>query len=253
MTFRERLRAGEETLVGTFIKTPHPHVIEVLSRTALDCLVLDAEHAPFGRESLDLCILAARAGHKPVLVRPPSAAPEHILNALDCGATGVLLPHIRTAAEAALAGRAVRYRPGTRGFAGSTRAAGYTTTPMAQHIQSSDQDVTVIAQIEDREALDNLDGILSCPDLDAVFVGRADLTLSLGESDPDAPAVVAAVEKVCAAGRAHGRTVGMFFSRPTDAPLWISRGARFFILSSDQAFMMAGANALAKQVKPPQP
>ena len=100
MTFRERLRAGE-VLAGTWIKTPHPHVVEVLSLSPLDCLVLDAEHAPFDRRDLDACILAARAGGKPVLVRPASGAHEQLLNVLDLGSDGVIVPHVRSAAEAA--------------------------------------------------------------------------------------------------------------------------------------------------------
>ena len=103
VSFRDQLRAGE-LLAGTWIKTPHPHVVEVLSLSSLDCLVLDAEHAPFDRAALDLCILAARAGGKTVLVRPQSASHEHILNALDCGADGVILPHICSAADAKDAG-----------------------------------------------------------------------------------------------------------------------------------------------------
>jgi 2-keto-3-deoxy-L-rhamnonate aldolase RhmA len=70
VTLKSRLRAGE-LLAGTWVKTPHPHIVEVLALSELDLLVLDAEHAPFGRESLDACILAARAGRAPVLVRAP--------------------------------------------------------------------------------------------------------------------------------------------------------------------------------------
>ena len=107
-TLKKRL-AQKELIVGTFVKTPAPIVVEVLARTALDCVCLDAEHAPFDRGSLDLCLMAARAGGMASLVRVASAAPEHILNALDCGATGVLVPHVRSAAEAEAVVRSVHY------------------------------------------------------------------------------------------------------------------------------------------------
>ncbi len=125
--FAGRLRSGEQ-LAGTWVKTPHPQVVEVLALSPLDCLVLDAEHAPFDRGALDLCILAARAGGTPVLVRPASGSPESILAALDGGADGVVIPHIRSAGEAEAAVRACQYVPGGRGFAGSSRAAGYGRT-----------------------------------------------------------------------------------------------------------------------------
>mgnify|MGYP006165676249 CR=1 FL=1 len=69
--FKSRLASGAP-LLGTFVKTPHPHVVEVLASTGLDCLCLDAEHAPFDRRDLDAGIMAARAGGMPVLVRPAS-------------------------------------------------------------------------------------------------------------------------------------------------------------------------------------
>lgn len=241
--FAERLRSGVQ-LSGTWVKTPHPHVVEVLALSSLDCLVLDGEHAPFDRAALDVCILAARAGGKPVLVRPPSGAPESILAALDCGADGVIVPHIRSAAEAEAAVRACHYVAGGRGFAGSSRAARYTTRGMVTH-RAAARGVTVVAQIEDAEAIDAIPEIAAVEGIDALFVGRADLTVSYGAESPDDPRVVAAVEKVCATAVAAGRTVGMFLGRLEDVGRWRARGASLFILQSDQEFMLAGAARLA--------
>lgn len=247
MTFRDRLHAGD-LLAGTWVKTPHPHVVEVLALSPLDVLVLDAEHAPFDRGTLDLCIMAARAGGKPVLVRPASAAHEHILNALDCGADGVIVPHVRSADEAREIVRACHYVPGGRGFAGSTRAAGYTTLGMTKH-RATAKNVVVIAQIEDVEAVDAIDAIAAVEGIDALFIGRADLTISYAAQTPDDTVVVAAVERICAAGAKAGRTVGMFLGRLGDVPLWREKGASLFILQSDHDFLLQGAAALARDIK----
>jgi len=240
--------AARELVLGCFVKTPHPAVVEVLGLTDLDCLVLDAEHAPFDRAALDLCVLAARAAGKPVLIRPPSSSPEHILNALDLGATGVLLPHIRSAAEAEAAVRASFYGAGGRGFAGSTRAAGYTTRGMAA-ARSAGADVTVIVQIEDIEALEEIEAIAGVPGIDALFIGRADLTVAVGAETPDAPEVIEAVQRICRAGAAAGRTTGMFLGRPSDVGTWRAQGASLFLLSSDHDFMLKGAAALRAEVQ----
>ncbi len=246
MTFKSRLRA-HDLIIGSWIKTPHPHVVEVLAHSKLDVLVLDAEHAPFDRSSLDSCILAARAGSKAVLVRPQSAAHEHILQALDGGADGVIVPHVRSADAAAEIVRACHYgAAGTypaRGYAGSTRAAGYTTLGMAAH-RATAQDVTVIAQIEDAEALDEIEAIAATPGLDALFIGRADLTISMGANTSDDPRVIAAVDRICAAGVAAGVPVGMFLARVSDVPEWRAKGATLFLLQSDQEFLLKGAAAL---------
>jgi 2-keto-3-deoxy-L-rhamnonate aldolase RhmA len=247
VTFQKQLRAGD-LLAGTWIKTPHPHVVEVLSLTSLDCLVLDAEHAPFDRAALDHCILAARAGGKTVLVRPQSANHEHILNALDCGADGVILPHIRSAPEAADAVKACHYIGGGRGYAGSSRAAGYTTKGMTIH-RANAKSVTIIAQIEDVEAVDNIDAIAHVPGIDALFIGRADLTIAYAAQTPDDAVVVDAVERIVAAGKAAGRTTGMFLGRVDDVPMWREKGASLFILGSDHDFLLQGAAKLAEAIR----
>jgi 2-keto-3-deoxy-L-rhamnonate aldolase RhmA len=243
---RDRLRS-RELLIGSWIKTPHPHVVEVLSLSALDLLVLDAEHAPFDRAALDVCIMAARAGGKPVLVRPASASPDYILNALDCGADGVVVPHVRSAQEAREVVKACHYQSGGRGFAGSTRAAGYTTLGMAKHRERA-KDVIIVAQIEDVEALEEIDAICAVDGIDALFIGRIDLTISMDAASPDDPRVVAAVERICEAGQAAGRTIGMFLGRVSDVPQWRARGASLFILQSDQEFLLKGAAALVSEV-----
>lgn len=245
--FKDRLRK-RETIVGTWVKTPHPVVVEVLSMAPLDCLVLDAEHAPFDRATLDACAFAARAGSMPALVRPQSGAPEQILNALDIGAAGVIVPHVRSPAEAQAIARAARYGPGGRGYAGTTRAAGYGGKSMARTRADAD-DIVVIAQIEDIEAVEQVEAIAAVEGIDALFVGRADLTVAYEAETADDPRVVAAVDRICAAGRVAGRTVGMFLPRVSDAPAWRDKGASLFLLASDHDFMTAGAKRLAEAVR----
>ena len=247
VSFRDQLRAGE-LLAGTWIKTPHPHVVEVLSYSSLDCLVLDAEHAPFDRAALDLCILAGRAGGKTVLVRPQSASHEQILNALDCGADGVILPHICSAADAEYAVKACHYVSGGRGYAGSSRAAGYTSKGMAKH-RADAKDVTIIAQIEDIEGVDNIEAIAAVDGIDAFFIGRADLTISFAAKTPDDAIVVDAVDRIVAAGKAAGRTSGMFLGRVGDVGMWREKGASLFILGSDHDFLLQGAAKLAEAIR----
>lgn len=253
LSLKSRLAAGER-LVGAFVKTPSPIVVEVLGLTDLDCLCLDAEHAPFDRLAIDACVLAARAAGMDVLVRVPSAAPEHILNALDCGATGVVVPHVKSAEEARAILRASHYGAATtegggRGYAGSSRAAGYTTRTMGQHMAASAARTVVVLQIEDPEAIEAIDEIAAVEGIDALFVGRVDLTVAYGATSQDDPRVVAAVDAVCEAGVRHGRQVGMFLARVGDVPEWSAKGANLFLLSSDHGFMLAGAAALMAQAK----
>ena len=242
-SFRKRLRRGE-LQVGTFVKTPHPSVVEVLGTSPLDCLCLDAEHAPFDRRDLDAALLAARAADLPTLVRVARADPSDILQALDLGATGVLVPHVTTAAAARAAAHACRYGRGGRGYSGATRAAGYGTRTMQDILSRAADETVLVAQIEDAEALSELDGIAAVDDIDCLFVGRMDLTVSLGARNSSDAVVVEAVEAICAAARRHQRAVGMFAPTDAEAKRWIDSGASLFLLASDQQWIAQGARDL---------
>ena len=89
----------QQPLLGTFIKTPHPHNTEVISKLGFATICLDSEHAPFERHSIDMCILAAKANNQHVIVRLPNDHHDTILNALDLGADGIVVPHIKTAKQ----------------------------------------------------------------------------------------------------------------------------------------------------------
>lgn len=241
--FRDRLRR-REPLLGTFAKTPSSIVCEILGGAPLDCVCIDAEHAPFDRVEIDRCIHALRARDLPSLVRVPGGGPEHLLGALDSGATGVVVPHVKSARHAVDIVRSARYGPGGRGYAGSTRAADFGAKAMSAHLSDSAATTTVVAQIEDIEALEDIDAIASVDGIDCLFVGRIDLTVSYGASSPDDSRVVAAVEAICRAGRTAGRCVGMYVSQVSEVRGWLDLGASFFLLESDQAFLQRGARDL---------
>ena len=245
-SFKQRLAQGD-LLVGTFQKTPHYHVTEVLSLSDLDVVCLDAEHAPFNRESLDACCAIARANGLPALERVTHNSPAAILDALDRGASGVVIPHVRNAEEAQAVAKACAYGEGGRGFAGSTRAAWYATRGMPGHLAGTPSEVSVVAQIEDPEALDEIDAIAAVDGIDALFVGRADLAVALNAGMAD-PVVVEAVEKIVQACNKANRAVGMFVGNLDEIPKWREMGASLFLLASDHALMLQGAAALRAKV-----
>lgn len=247
MNLKAALR-DQTPLIGTFLKTPSAVICEVLGRSDLDLICLDAEHAPFDRGDINDCVLACQRVGKPSLVRIPANRPEHILNALDCGASGVLIPHVMTGEDAAAIAGNAHFGTG-RGYAGSTRAAGYGARKMAEHKAKSEQETVVIAQIEDAEALTHLDDMFAVKAIDAFFIGRADLSVSLGADGPNDPAVIAAVEMICAKGKAAGVTIGMFTANLDEVPKWREAGASLFLLGSDHSFMLQGAADLTKSVR----
>jgi 2-keto-3-deoxy-L-rhamnonate aldolase RhmA len=121
---------------------------------------------------------------------------------------------------------------------------------MAQHLHDSGATTTVIAQIEDAHALPHLDAIAATEGIDCLFVGRMDLTLSLGANSPTDAIVVDAVERICEAGIRHGKAVGMFVPGGEDCMDWQRKGATLFLLASDQQFLLDGARALMSKIAP---
>lgn len=243
--FRTRLLRGDR-LVGSFIKTPTLHATEILGGIGFDFVVIDEEHSPFDRQATDTVLFAARAMGCAGLVRVPSPAPHHLLSVLDCGATGVLVPHVATAALAAQVAAACRYRGGKRGYSGSIRAAGYGGGKMWDYIASADSRTTVVAQIEDPEALDEIDAIAATEGIDALFIGRGDLTAALGAPTNDSPPIRDAVERIAAAAKRAGKPIAVFVGGMKEAEWLRDIGATAFVYSSDQGFMkQAAAKALA--------
>lgn len=246
-TFRERLRC-RQPLFGTFFKTPAHQLMEVLGGAGLDFVVIDAEHAPFDRAALDVCLLAARAHHLPALVRVGSNAGGAILDALDLGATGIVAPHAGNAQQAGAIVAAARYRNGSRGFSNSPRAGNYGLAGMAQHLSDSDRDSVVVCQVEDREAVEQIGAIAAIDDVDCLFIGRADLAVSYGLDDPNHAQVKAAVASVCAAAEKAGKAVAIHIGHVREAQAYLELGVSMFIVGSEQSVLRSAFVDMRKQL-----
>ena len=245
-----RINRGDP-LIGSFLKTPAAQAAEVMGSTRLDLVCIDGEHGPFDRGTIDLCLLALRSLQMPAIVRVPSTAHDVILAALDGGANGIMVPHVWNPAIAEDVARAAHFGPGGRGYAGGPRSSDYGAMNIQAYLDKARNSTVVIVQIEDVAAMEHLDAIAAVPGIDALFIGRMDLTVGLGANSPDAPEVIAAVERICEAGRAHGRSIGMFVSDVAEAAHWQAKGANLFILSSDHRFIQNGANQLADRFHNP--
>ena len=242
-TFRQRLLA-HDPLIGTFIKTPSPLIAEVLALSALDVIAIDGEHAPFGIAEADQCLGMLRACGMPSLVRVANDSSTVLRNALDSGANGVVVPHVTDAGQAASIVSKCHFGAGGRGFAGSTRAADYGTRSMDDYLSASKRHTAVIVQIEDLPALDNVAAIAAVDGVDGLFIGRTDLAVAMQKSPLD-PAVVDTVADIVSACLGAGKPVGMFTPDLTEIPRWRELGTSFFLLGSEHAMILDGANRLA--------
>ena len=238
--FKDRL-VRREPLLGAFIKTPHPTVIEIMARTGHDFLVIDAEHAHFGRAEIDMMMIAGRAVGCPLIVRVPVDTPDWVLNVLDAGAAGVMVPHVNTPDHARRLAKSISYLPGgpgSRGFAGTTRAADYAGRSMAEHLAKTPAETVLICQIEDPEGAQNHAEIAAVDGVDALFVGRADLAVGTGRQDFFDPQVIDLADRIL---RSRGAATGLYAAPGEDLAPFLSAGASLFVVGSDHTAMRRGA------------
>jgi len=208
---KEKLRAGEPVF-GVSVMIPSPQIVEMIAAAGFDWVLLDCEHGTLTLESVELMAMAAEATGITAIARPASRSPEHILQVLDRGVAGVQVPHVNTVAQAREVVDAVKFHPaGRRSLAAGTRAARYDAHgTLADYVKAANEATLIAAQIEDREAVDNLDALLQVPGIDVFFIGPSDLSQSMGHpGDPKAVPVAKAIEESLAKMRAAGRTPGM--------------------------------------------
>jgi 2-keto-3-deoxy-L-rhamnonate aldolase RhmA len=246
--FAHRLRA-REVLVGTFIKSRDPAIVEVLGGVGFDFVILDAEHAPFDRADVALMAMASRAARLPLLVRVPVADGGWIATVLDAGAAGVMVPQVSGAKMAQTLVRAIRYGPGGRGFSPSTPAAEYGARGIKAHLDRQQRETVLICQIEDRVSVSEAGRIAAVDGVDALLLGPIDLTVSLGQTDPLAPEVATLCRNTIAAGTAELKAAGLFLTNLSESAAWQSVGASLFVLGSDQAFLSQAAKSALDQFR----
>ncbi len=246
--FKARIMAGER-MIGTFMKTPAHEVVEVLAKSGLDFLILDAEHAGFDRRSLDVCLAVGRAMDFPLLVRVPDGTPSELLKALDAGAVGVVVPHVDSVEKAQMLGKAGHFGHGGRGYAGSTRWAGFATRPMADILEQSGRETIIIAQIEEPEGVDNIEGIAAADGIDGIFVGPADLSVAFGKTDTSSQELIDSMTKVGAVTKKEGLAYMTFVPNAEAGRDWDQYGFNAYAVASEHTWMLQGAKAVVKGLK----
>jgi 4-hydroxy-2-oxoheptanedioate aldolase len=185
--------------LGTYVGgIADPQIVEIIGLAGFDAAFIDMEHTSFDLSDVQLMVMAAeRVGITPI-VRPPGFDAAFILRLLDMGVQGIQVPHIESPAIARAAVKAVRYPPqGERGMAGASRASDYGKVPLAEHIASSNREISLAVMIEDLAALDQIDEIAAIEGIDIIAVGPSDMSRALGVSGQgDHPKLAAAIERV---------------------------------------------------------
>ncbi len=246
--FKQSITEQGSPLYGFWLALGNPYSAEVCATAGFDWLVIDAEHAPNDLRSVlaQLQALAAYPWH--VVVRPPVGDPNLIKQLLDIGVQTLLVPMVETADQAAAIVAATRYpKQGIRGVGGAlARASRWNAIP--NYLQTANNQMCVIVQVESVNALKNLDAIAAVPGVDAVFIGPSDLAATMGHlGKPDHPEVLPVIENAIQRIQRAGKPVGILTFDDALIKRYAELGCRFIAVGADVILLAQSARALASR------
>ncbi|HET6263116.1 MAG TPA: aldolase/citrate lyase family protein [Chloroflexia bacterium] len=243
-TLKQRLRNGEP-VYGLLSPNYDSFIVEMLGHLGFDFYMLDCEHGPGGPQQAEQVIRACETVGITPLARIRSADPKLILQFLDLGLMGVMMPSVTDADDVKRLVEAVKYPPlGRRGIA-PVRANDYLlgSMPQEEYLRFANEQTLVLPQIETMEAVKNLDSLVRVEGVDGFIVGPRELSLSMGFQDgPAHPEVRQMVDSLFGAVRGAGLIVGTTAATGEDARSLVERGATI-ILASIHGLLRTGAGA----------
>jgi 2-keto-3-deoxy-L-rhamnonate aldolase RhmA len=238
-----------KTPVGTWVMSASPLVAEAVGTAGFDWAVLDMEHSPI--DLMGLVHLLQAVGNTPMLpvVRVPWNDSVTVKRVLDAGATTLLFPFIQNADEAKRAVAATRYPPaGVRGMAGMGRASRFGTT--ANYFKTANDGICTLLQLETTTAITNLEAIAAVPGVDALFVGPADLSGTMGlPGQLDHPDVLAQMADAAKRANALGMPIGSVGGTPETVAKYRAMGYDYVAVASDLGLLMRAAQAAAQALR----
>jgi len=236
---RELWAAGKP-VIGGWCVMPGAFSAELMASMGWDAVTIDAQHGVIGYSEMLAMLQAISTTPATPLVRVAWNQPGEIMRALDAGAYGVICPMINDAAECAAFVQACRYPPQGYRSSGPTRAIVYGGS---DYLAKANDEILAFAMIETAAGLANLDAIVATPGLDGIYIGPSDLSLGLGGppgQDSDAPALMAAFDKILAAGKAAGVRVGVHTASVAYSQKMLQRGFDMVTVGADSRFLMSG-------------
>jgi 2-dehydro-3-deoxyglucarate aldolase len=241
--FARRVRGGE-FLVGAWSSTGQSVVLEALATEGFDFLVVDGEHSESTIRDLanGVRTIDATETDTQAVVRVSGNDRAEIRRVLDFGPAGVLVPQIGSDDEARAAVEATAYPPaGVRGVAGG-RASGY-GTDLATEVETANDSVATILQVETEGALADVEAIADIDGLDALFVGPADLSARLGVfGEFESEGFLDAIDRIVTAARDASVPVGTLATGPDQIETrWNDWGMDYLVAGTDVGYLRAGA------------
>lgn len=242
----KRLLRHQEILMGCWLNLGSSLTAELIGQAGFDWGLIDLEHGSGNEKDAIAQLQALKASKTGGIVRVESNDKRRIQRALDIGAEGIMVPQIKTKEDVLLALKGMYYPPkGERGVAKMVRASSFGEN-FNEYKESAKENILSIIQIETREALEEVEEIAQISEVDVLFVGPSDLTMSLGVFGQfKHPVYIDALKKIISAVKKTGKVAGILLFDANDYQEFYDMGFRFFACGSDMGFIAQGARQVA--------
>jgi len=238
---KKRLQQGLPVVAAT-ITVANPDLAAQTAILGFDFLWIEMEHSPITLETLRNIVLATRDLPALTFARVPINELWTAKRVLDAGVTGVMFPFTSTPELAAQAVAACRYPPHGRRGSGANLARFSWPDRSVNYTDSADQNVMVIAIIEETRAVERIDEIAATPGVDVLFIGTSDLSFSLGlRGNQDHPKLHETIARIVESGKRHGKFMGRTATTPEAIRQYIDQGFLLFQGPTEMGFLAAGA------------
>jgi 4-hydroxy-2-oxoheptanedioate aldolase len=243
--FREKLHDPGSRLLGMFVKFPTLETMEILASAGLDFVIIDMEHAPLSTDTVYGMIAVAERSEMAALVRLRGHDTATGAMFLDAGASGIFVPHCSPYETAHRLITDMVFPPtGRRGAGGGGRATQWGIDGPDEYRRGGDSGVVRVPMIEDPEAVEDIDRILSVPGVDAAFIGQGDLTQTLG----DRAAAQALVDRALAACLAKGIPAATT-AYGDDVEARLKQGFKWLAVANDTGLFTRGVQQRLEQAR----
>ncbi len=231
---REKLQAGKPVL-GTWSGIPSAVVADIISSSGLDFLIIDSEHGPVSFETAQGMVMACESRGVSPVMRVSGIDEGEILRALDIGVHCVQIPNVTSRAGAEKIIGMAKYPPlGNRGFSPFTRAGGYSHENSQALTKIGNEKTLIAVHIEGREAIENINEILSVKELDIIFIGLFDISKSIGiPGQVNTPEVMNIVADLTAQINTAGKYPGSIVTDAVQMARFIGFGMKYITYSVD--------------------
>lgn len=250
--FKAALQTEGDLLTGLWVALANPHSAEICAGAGFDWILIDAEHGPNDIPLIASQLAAVTRHPSHPVVRLPMGEPWLIKQALDIGAQTLMIPMVETAEQAEILAKALRYPPfGIRGMGASLgRASNFGR--IADYAETANDQVCLIAQIESRLGVENVDAIVATEGIDAILIGPADLSADMGYGGKaTVPEVMETVEMLIGKIKAAGKPAGIMTGDPEMIALARRAGVRFMANGTDTWLLANAAATMAAQMRNP--